>query len=151
MTNDAAALVDGAKQWAKNYGDFPNGEEGAVLTGPLRVRAAWAANDADAFADMFIENGSTLFGDLQLTSREEIRSYLAEAFAGGLKGSRLVEEPVEIRLLTDTTAVVISKGGVVRDGEDSLDPSNEARVMWVVAKQKGDWRIASYQTSPIKG
>lgn len=151
MTKEAAALVAGAKEWAKKYGDYPNGDEGSVYTAPLRVRAAWDANDADAFADMFIDNGSTLFGDNQLTDREQIRSYVAEVFAGAYKGSRLADEPKEIRMLTDSVAVVISEGGVIPDGAQELAPEREVRTMWVVVKRDGDWRIASYQTSPIKG
>jgi uncharacterized protein (TIGR02246 family) len=148
---DAASLVTGAKQWASNYGDFANGEEGFVLTAPLRVRAAWDANDADAFADMFIENGSLLAGDNQLVSREQIRSYMAEAFGGAYKGSRLTFQPLEIRLLTDSAAIAITQGGVIRDGEKSVADTNEVRAVWVAVKRDGDWRIASYQTSPVKG
>lgn len=146
MTNKAAMLVKGAKEWAANYGDFPNGSEGAVLTAPLRVRAAWGANDADAFAEMFIDNGSALFGDRQLISRDEIRQYMAEAFAAGWKGTRLIEEPREIKMLTDSSAVVIADGGVARDAEENYT----FRTVWVVVKRDGDWRIASYQTSPVK-
>ena len=151
MTTEAASLVAGAKQWAGHYGDYPNGQEGAVLTAPLRVMAAWSANDANAFADMFIDNGSMLVGDNQLVSRDEIRSYLAEAFAGAYRGSRLTEEPTEIRLLTPTVAVAITRGGVIPEGQDSLVDTAELRTMWVVVKRDGDWRIASYQASPIKG
>jgi uncharacterized protein (TIGR02246 family) len=151
MSKEAASLVAKAKQWASYYGDYPNGEEGAVLTAPLRVRAAWAANDADAFADMFIDNGSQLVGDTQLRGREEIRSYMKEAFAGGWKGSHLTEEPREIRLLTDDVAVAITQGGVVRAGRDTLEPTDEVRTMWVLVKRDGDWRVASHQTSPVKG
>lgn len=151
MTNKAADLVAGAKQWATYYGDYSNGEEGAVLTAALRIRAAWEANDADALADMFIDNGSMLVGDNQLMSREEIRSYMTEAFAGGFKGARLTEEPKEIRLISDTVAVAITQGGVIRAGEQALAPENEYRALWVIVKVGDDWRVASHQTSPVKG
>ena len=151
MTTKAAALVQGAKQWASYYGDYANGAEGAVLTAVLRVRAAWDANDADALADMFAENGSMLVGDVQYTDREAIRSYAQEAFQGAAKGSRLTEEPLEIRLLTDCVAVAVTQGGVVRDGSDTLAPADEVRALWVAVKRDGDWRIASHQTSPVKG
>lgn len=151
MTTQAASLVAGAKQWASYYGEYPNGEEGAVLTAPLRIRAAWTANDADAFADMFVDNGSMLAGDTQLMSREEIRAYLADVFAGAYRGSRMTIEPREIRLLTSSVAVAVTQGGIIRDGEESLAATAQERAMWVVVKRDGDWRIASYQTSPIKG
>jgi uncharacterized protein (TIGR02246 family) len=151
MTKKAAALVAGAKQWASYYGDYANGVEGAVFTAPLRVRAAWEANDADAFAELFIENGSMLAGDTQLVSREQIREYMAEAFGGAYKGSRLTVEPREIRMLTDSVAVAVSEGGVIHDGATSLEAADNVRTMWVAARLDGDWRIVSYQTSPIAG
>ncbi|MEV4462385.1 SgcJ/EcaC family oxidoreductase [Micromonospora echinofusca] len=151
MSNDAAALVAGAKEWATLYGDYSNGEEGAVLTAPLRFRAAWAANDSGALADMFVENGSFLAGDRQLMNREEIRSYMAEAFAGGLKGSRMVTDVREIRMLTDSVAIAITDGGIIPDGQESLGDADRIRIMWVAVKQDGDWRLASYQSSPVTG
>lgn len=151
MTTQAARLVVGAKEWASQYGDYANGNEGAVLTAPLRVRAAWAANDADALADMFIENGSMLLGDNQLDGREAIRSYLKDAFAGTYQGSRLVEEPCDIRLLTEAAALAVMQGGVLRAGEETLEPAAHARSTWVVVKRDGDWRVASYQSSPVTG
>jgi uncharacterized protein (TIGR02246 family) len=151
MTNKAASLVAGAKRWAGLYGDYPNGQEGAVLTAALRVRAAWDANDADAFADMFTDNGSMLVGDNQLRGREEIRAYLAEAFGGAYRGSRMTEEPREIRLLTDSVAIAVTQGGVIPAGSDALDPADEFRAMWVIVKVDGDWRVASHQTSPVHG
>lgn len=151
MVKDAASLVTGAKEWATNYGDFANGEEGAALTAPLRARAAWESGDADAFANMFIDNGSMLVGDTQLTSRDEIRGYVADALGGSYKGSRWTERPREIRLLDAGTAVCVTDGGLVPAGSDTLDPLDASRATWIVVKRDGDWRIASYQSSPIKG
>lgn len=151
MTEKAASLVAGAKQWASLYGDFPNGEEGAVLTAALRVRAAWDANDADTFAAMFVDNGSLLVGDRQLMSSDEIRAYLAEAFAAGWQGTKLHERPREIRLLTPSVAIAITEGGVVPAGREELSRDEEERAMWVLAKRDGDWRVVSRQTCPIRG
>jgi len=151
MTERAASLVQSAKQWATYYGEFPNGEKGAAFTAALRVRAAWDANDADAFADMFVENGSMLVGDRQLMNREEIRSYMAEAFSGGYQGTKLTEEPIEIRLLTDSVALAVTDGGIVAPGADSVAPGDLVRGTWIILKTGGDWRIVSRQTSPIKG
>jgi uncharacterized protein (TIGR02246 family) len=147
----AASLVAQAKQWAGYYGRFPNGEQGAVYTVPLRLRGAWDAGDADALADLFTEDGSMLVGDDQLLSREEIRSYLKESFAKQHKGSRLTDEPVEIKFLAEGVALAITKGGVLAEGQSELTPEQEVRATWVVRKQDGDWKLVSHQTSPIKG
>ena len=149
MSSNAEALVEGAKKWATHYGPYPNGVEGAVVTAQLRVRAGWDANDADAIADLFVDNGSMLVGDAQLSSREEIRAYLADAFAGGFQGTRLTDEPKEVRLLTDSVAIAVTEGGVVKKGQDDIDPEELARSLWVLVKKDGDWRVVSRQTSPV--
>lgn len=148
--SNASKLVAGAKQWASYYGDFPNGEEGAVLTVPLRVRGEWERNDADAIADVFTENGSMLVGDTQLKGREEIRSYLKEAFAGGWKGSKWIEEPTEIKKLTDDVGIAITTGGLLPAGQDELGPGDKVRAVYIVHRQDGEWKLVSHQTSPIK-
>ncbi|WBB78698.1 SgcJ/EcaC family oxidoreductase [Micromonospora sp. WMMD882] len=151
MTNKAAQLVTGAKQWASHYGRFANGTEGAVLTVPLRVRGAWGSGDVDAIANVFTDDGSMLIGDRQLRGREEIRSYLGELFQSVYKGSRLEEEPVEIKMLTPDVALAVMQGGVVREGESNYAPENEVRSTWVVTRADGDWRLVSYQSSPLRG
>ncbi|MCX5199502.1 SgcJ/EcaC family oxidoreductase [Streptomyces sp. NBC_00249] len=151
MSSKAAALVSQAKQWAGNYGSYSNGEEGAAYTAPLRVRAAWESQDADAVADMFTENGSLLVGDEQLTSREQIREFLRKAFREEQRGTRIPEEPVEVRLLAPKVALAITHGGRVAEGAGTWTPEDEYRAMWVLVKQDGDWRVSSRQTSPVKG
>lgn len=81
-----------------------------VLTVPLR--AAWDDNDADVFADVFAENGS-LLGDDPLQQGEEIRAHRTEQFAGPLRGTRVSDEPVEIRSIADGVAVAVMEGGIV--------------------------------------
>jgi len=151
MDSKAPALVDAAKKWAKHYGPFPNGVEGAVLTATLRIRGAWERNDADIFADAFTVDGSLLDGDEQLSGREAIRSHMADAFTGKYQGSQIVDEPAEIFFLSPDAAVVVSTGGVLLAGETSLPPARENRTTWVVVKQQGEWKLFSYQSSPIKG
>ncbi|WP_326695933.1 SgcJ/EcaC family oxidoreductase [Streptomyces sp. NBC_01754] len=151
MSSKAATLVSQAKQWAGNYGPYSNGEEGAAYTAPLRVRAAWESQDADAVAGMFTQNGSLLLGDEQLTSREEIRDHLKKAFQGRYRGTRIPEEPLEVRLLAPDVALAVTQGGLVAEGASTWTPENEYRAMWVLAKRDGDWQVVCRQTSPVKG
>jgi len=151
MSEMASKLVAGAKEWASKYGDFTQGEEAAAYTVPLRVIGAWDRNDADGVAEVFIENGSWLAGDEQLNGREAIRTYLSEVFAGPYLGSRSVEKPVKIKLLTDDVALAVTDGGVLYKGEDELPVEREMRATWIMVKRDGDWHGVSYQSSPIKG
>lgn len=149
IDNKAADLVHGAKQWASQYGDFAHGSEGAVLTAVLRCRAAWDSGDARAFTDMFIDDAWMLVGDQQLADRDAIHDYLSTAFAGALAGTRLVEAPLDIRLITPDVAIAVTEGGIVRAEHDSPDSSDLVRSTWVAVRRGGDWRIASHQTSPV--
>ncbi|OKI23869.1 DUF4440 domain-containing protein [Nocardiopsis sp. TSRI0078] len=149
MATDAASLVAQAKEWAGSYGPFPNGEEGAALSAVLRARAAWADGDADALADVFVENGSLLLGDDQYTSREEIRTAMTEALAGPYKDTRLSEEPLDMRFLGDDTAVVVTEGGVARADEEAPGEKYRTRTVWISVRRNGDWKLFSYQSSPL--
>ncbi|MFI6574894.1 SgcJ/EcaC family oxidoreductase [Nocardiopsis sp. NPDC050513] len=149
MSNDAASLVAQAKEWAGSYGPFPNGEEGAALSAVLRARAAWAEGDADALADVFVENGSLLLGDDQYTSREQIRGAMSEALSGPYKDTRLVEQPIDMRFLGDDTAVVVTEGGVARSVEESPAEEYRSRTVWVSVRRDGEWVLLSYQSSPL--
>jgi uncharacterized protein (TIGR02246 family) len=151
MGSKASSLVDKAKKWATHYGEFTSGDAGAALTAPLRVRGAWESNDANVLADAFTENGSMLVGDEQLKGREEIRAYWTDAFANYYKGSRIEDDPDEIVFFDENTALVISKGGVLKEGETAVPADRENRNTWVVVREQGDWKLFSYQSSPIKG
>jgi uncharacterized protein (TIGR02246 family) len=151
VSKGASTLVAEAKKWASYYGSFANGEEGAVLTVPLRIRAAWDSNDPDAFTDNFAENGSLLIGDNQLNGHDEIRSYMTEAFQGGLQGTHRTEEPVEIRPISGNVALAVTEGGIIKAGANGLAPEDAVRSSWIIVKQDGNWKLFSLQSSPVKG
>lgn len=133
------------------YRRFTTDDEKAVLTVGMRIRAAWKANDPDMFADTFAENGSLLMGDRQLTDREEIRAYMAEGFAGGLKGAYVEGWPVEVRFLSADVALLITEGGIVMPGSAGLQDANLIRSSWVINRRDdGRHRLVSHQSSPVK-
>lgn len=147
----AATLVEQAKHWASYYGKYANGPEGAVITVPLRIRAAWDRKDADAFAAMFTENGSYILGDDTLTNPDEIRDFVKDLFAGPAAGTRYHEEPLEIRLLGPDTAIAIMQGGILAEGETVPAPERTHRAVYLTVRRDGDWRLLSLQTNPIRG
>lgn len=149
--SSAGTLVEQAKKWAGYYGRYANGPEGAVITVPLRIRAAWDNADADAFAGMFTENGSFIIGDETLSTPSQIHDYVKHVFAGSGSGSRLQEEAVEIRLLEDDVALAVMEGSIVMADETEADPEHTHRSVYVMVKQQGDWRLLSLQTNPVRG
>lgn len=151
MDSKAPQLVEQAKSWATQYGAFANGPHGAALSGMLRVRGSWESNDADGVANAFTENGSMLIGGMQLKSREAIRTYVKDAFAGAYKGSRIDEAAADVYFLNPEVALVIATGGVLLPDEKSLPESRVNRSTWVTVKAGGEWLVLSYQSSPISG
>ncbi|GLW05777.1 hypothetical protein Misp01_09070 [Microtetraspora sp. NBRC 13810] len=145
----AAAGIDDDPSF---YGDFTGEAERAALTVPLLVKAAWAANDADAFAEIFTENGSELIGDDQINGREQIRSYMTEGFAGVFRGSQVIGWPLHVAFLDDEVALLVTGGGVLMAGDTALAPERELRSTWVIVKEAaGRLRLVSHQSSPIRG
>ncbi|GLW05796.1 hypothetical protein Misp01_09260 [Microtetraspora sp. NBRC 13810] len=134
------------------YREFTDEDEKAALTVAMRIQAAWAANDPDAFADTFAENGSLLMQDRQLMSREEIRSYMAENFAGPLRGARVKGWPVEVKFLDDDVAMFVTEGGIMFPGDQDIRPERLIRATWVIVKREsGRLELVSHQSSPVKG
>jgi uncharacterized protein (TIGR02246 family) len=151
MSDSAHSLVAQAKKWASHYGEYSNGIEGAVLSVPLCMRAAWESGDADAFAELFVDNGSMLIGDTQLNGRDAIRSYMSKGFAGPYQGARVVEEPVDVRLIAADAALAVTDGGILFDDQAKLEPGQVNRAMYVIVKQGPEWKLVSHQTCPVTG
>ena len=151
---DATALLSaaGVPEDTSYYRGFTAPDEKAALTVAMRIQSAWAANDADAFADVFAANGSLLMRDTQLQGREEIRAYMAAGFAGPLRGARVKGGPIDVRFLTGDVALVVTEGGIVMPGDDDVAPANAIRATWVIGRRPdGKLELFSHQSSPVKG
>jgi uncharacterized protein (TIGR02246 family) len=132
------------------YREFTEADQKAVLTVPQRISHAWLTNDADAFADVFTENGSLLVQDNQLTSREQIRDFMRQAFAGDLAGAKVHGWPLDVKFIAPGVAIVITEGGIILKGETETAAERRIRAVWVVVPgENGNLRLFSHQTSPI--
>ncbi|MGX1134242.1 uncharacterized protein (TIGR02246 family) [Streptomyces glaucescens] len=126
------------------------GDTAALRAVPQHIIEAWAEHDADRFAEVFTENATLILpGDVFLTSREEIRAFMREAYSGAFKGTRVTGEPVSVRLLGPGVAALVTRGGVLAPGDTEPAPARAIRATWVLVKEGADWRIASYQNTPI--
>lgn len=111
--------------------------------------AAWAANDADAFAAHYADEATVVLPDgVFHQGREEVRRYLAEAFAGPLRGSTSVDEPERVRIVGEDAAVVVSRSGFLLPGEDELPAERLRRATWVLSRVSGAWRVEAYHNCP---
>jgi uncharacterized protein (TIGR02246 family) len=148
----ASAILAGAgvdEDWSY-YGSFTADDERAALTVPMRIQAAWASNDADAFAAVFAAEGSLLMREDQLTSREEIRSYMAAGFRGPFRGARVSGWPLAVTFPTDEVALIVTEGGIRLAGETSTAPERQIRATWIVVRLAGAWQLISHHSSPLR-
>ena len=120
----------------------------AVLDVLGRVYEAWEANDAEAFVADYLDDASVVQPGVYKKDRQEIQSSMAGAFAGSLKGSRVIDQPQDVRFLNEDTAIVISEGGIIFPGQDAVASEGLIRATWVLVRRDGGWRIASYHNSP---
>ena len=109
--------------------------------------AAWAANDADEFVAMYLEDATVVQPGVHKQDRDEIRSTMAAAFDGPLKGTHVVDTPASVRFVNEETAVVISEGGIVFPGETACPPDRLVRATWTLVRRDGRWFIAAYHNS----
>lgn len=124
----------------------PSPADVAALT--QRVVAAWARHDADAFTDVFTEDGTMTLPGIHKKGRDEIRAYLTEAFQGIYRGTRVTGQPLEARFFGPDSGIVITQGGVLADGETEVSDEQSIRAAWIAVKQDGQWRLAAYVNTP---
>jgi uncharacterized protein (TIGR02246 family) len=131
------------------YGEFVSDKEKEALSVPLRLVSAWSRNDAEGVANVFTEEGILILpGDVLKRGRDEIRAFMAAAYAGPFKGTGVTGNPVDVRFASDDVAVLRTHGGILAPGETEIDEALAVRSTWVVVKRDGEWQLASYQNSP---
>ncbi len=123
-------------------------EEAAVLDVVKGVYEAWNKADPDAFVAEYFEDASAILPGAYMKSREEIRNAMAFSFNGPLKGTRSSDKVLEVRLLNDAAAVVITETGILVPGESEAPPERTVYATWVLAKRDSKWLLAAYSNSP---
>jgi uncharacterized protein (TIGR02246 family) len=121
-----------------------------TVTDALRATvAAWDANNADAFADLYTPDATVVLpGGTFLRGREEIRRYMAAGFAGPLRGTRGSDEQDSVRVVGDC-AVVVSRSGYLQPGESAPAPERARRATWTLSRHDDRWLVEAYHNCPL--
>ncbi len=120
----------------------------AIAAVPARIVAAWAAHDADAFAEVFTEDGTMILPGMYQKGRDDIRAVMTAGFAGPYQGTQVTGQPIEIKLLAPGAAALITEGGVIAAGETEVSDAAAIRASWIVVDRDGQWQLAVYQNCP---
>lgn len=124
-------------------------DQAAIAALTQKVVASWAYQDAEGFASVFTEDGTMILAGVYCNGREEIQSYMAEAFEGRYKGTQVVGKPLSMRFLSDDIAILLSLGGVLESGATEVDKDSAIRASWLAKRQDdGQWRLVAYQNTP---
>ncbi|OZM71913.1 DUF4440 domain-containing protein [Amycolatopsis antarctica] len=120
----------------------------AVAALTQKVVAAWAYHDAEAFAGVFVDEGTMILPGVYRKGREEIRAFMAEAFATTYKGTQVTGKPIDFRFLADDVALLLTLGGVLGADESEITTGSAIRASWLAVRREGEWKLAAYQNSP---
>ncbi|GIF07017.1 SgcJ/EcaC family oxidoreductase [Actinoplanes siamensis] len=126
----------------------PGPDRQALLAVPARLTEVWAAQDADGFADLFLDDGTMILPGVYAHGRDEIRSFMAEAFAGRYRGTRVTGSPIDVKVLAPDVVALITTGGVLAAGEQEVSAEAAIRASWILVKRDTRWALAVYQNCP---
>lgn len=121
----------------------------AVAALTQKVVAAWAYQDAESFASVFVDDGTMILAGVYNKGRDNIQAHMAAAFgAGEYKDTQVTGKPVDIRFLTPDVCLLLTEGGVLHKGESEVADVRQIRASWLAVKRDGQWQLAAYQNSP---
>lgn len=124
-------------------------DAGAIAALTQQVSTAWAQQDPDTFATVFVEDGTMILAGVYCVGRAEIRDFMAKAFDGPYKGTQVTGTPISIRALGPDVAILLSDGGVIGAGETEVSEDSAIRASWLAVRQDdGEWLLAAYQNTP---
>jgi uncharacterized protein (TIGR02246 family) len=125
-----------------------NADSAAIAALTQQIVTAWAQHDADAFADVFVEDGTMILAGVYCEGRAAVRDYMATMFEGPYQGTQVTGTPISIRFLSEDAAILLSDGGVLAPGATEVSSDSAIRASWLVIRRDGGWRLFAYQNTP---
>ncbi|WP_134322188.1 SgcJ/EcaC family oxidoreductase [Cumulibacter soli] len=111
-----------------------------------RMRRAWDAGDATAYAEEFTENATyVIYAGLISHGRAQILADHIPVFERWQRGSRMSMKVLDVRTINDDTAVVLTEGGVGKRGTSAVR-HNKVQT-YVMVREAGQWRCAAFQNT----
>ena len=120
--------------------DIPAG----IVDSLERMRRAWDAGDAAAYAQEFTEDASyVIFIGTITRGRDSIHADHVPLFEKWQRGSRMSVVVLGVRMLSDDVAVVLTEGGIGKGTRIRHDKTQT----FVFVREYGTWRCAAFQNT----
>ena len=123
-------------------------DQAAIAALTQKVLAAWAYQDADTFANVFVEDGTMILSGVYCSGRAEIRDHMVKEFEGRWRGTQVTGKPISIRALGPDVMLLLSLGGILAAGETEVTEGSAIRASWLAVRTDDGWRLAAYQNTP---
>lgn len=119
-------------------------DRAAILDALDRLRSAWDAGDADAYAAGFTDDASyVIYAGLFDLGREAIRRTHVSVLGKWQRGSRMSMRVIELRFVAPGVAVALTEGHV---GKGRFTRYDKVQTFVMVRTDDG-WRCAAFQNT----
>lgn len=109
---------------------------------------AWAAGDADAYADLFTEDADYIaFDGVNQKGRAAIAEGHRPLFERWLRGSRLIGSTPNIRFLAPEVALIHARGDTLLAGKATPELGRESVQTLVAVNRDGRWRFTAFHNT----
>ncbi|HEY2505083.1 MAG TPA: SgcJ/EcaC family oxidoreductase [Streptosporangiaceae bacterium] len=127
---------------------IPDALMAEIAAVPGRLVSAWAANDAEAFSQLFTQDGTLILPGVYKKGRDDIRQFMEAGYAGPYKGTSVTGTPLDVKPLGTDAFALLTVGGVLAPGETEVSTKQAIRASWILVKDDDTWRLAVYQNCP---
>jgi uncharacterized protein (TIGR02246 family) len=108
-------------------------------------RRAWDAGDAEAYGRLFTEDATyVIFLGDALLGRQEIQDTHHDVFTKWQKGTKLIVQALQTTMLSDDTAVILTRGGI-GTGPITYDKYQT----FTLVRRDGRWLIAAFHNTEM--
>lgn len=115
-----------------------------VIDALERMRNAWDAGDAAAFADQFTHDATyVIFAGIVSRGRDEIRADHIPVFEKWQHGTRMSMSVLDVRVYPGDVAIVLTDGGIGKGARIRHDKVQT----YTFVREDDRWRCAAFQNT----
>ena len=124
--------------------------ENAVTALYSKLIAGWNANDGEAMAEPFAEDGVIIGFDGSVSAgKERIGTEMSDIFADH-ETARYAVKVRSIRPLGSQAVILRAVAGLVPPGRTAINPETNSHQTVVAEEQRGGWKIVLFQNTPAQ-